>query len=245
TIAILLVGNSGAGKSTLLNQLRLDDEEFASGSSFRKGYTKQVDEEEVESNGQRVLLIDMPGLYEPSDTKTQENAKKLTTALPRGYDYKVHFVLKASNRHFNQIMVQEVYDMYQNNLAHDSFMSFFGTLQIPGFSFAITIDHVLLLNFSKETVNAREFAKEIADDVGHHTQSPIKLDRKLKLSNEDITLFEAAVMTLTLGTPVAIARGVAGLAVGCAAAATGVAVGELAAFTVGVYLCGLYTKLAR
>ncbi|KAG0313974.1 hypothetical protein BG000_005693 [Podila horticola] len=254
--AVLLLGNSGAGKSTLLTQLGAKT--FPSGVEFRAGLTKDVHEEEIVLKGQRVKLIDVPGLYEPIEKETQKNAKKLTEALKKGYDYKLYFVMLASNRGpddkemvmmsrindcikkadgsrvsfriiVNQIPDQKVYDMYQKRLADDNCESLFASMDIEGFSFDIKIDNVMLLMFDEEEVNRCGFAERIAADVYQHTPTAIKTT-KLRASNKDITLFEAAVMSSYVGLPVAVLGGVAaGLAGAGGAAATIVATGGGAA----------------
>jgi len=63
------------------------------------GVTKVVREEEVQIGRQRIVLIDVPGLYEPDESETKHNANELTKALSKkGYDYKLYFVMKAENR---------------------------------------------------------------------------------------------------------------------------------------------------
>ncbi|KAF9382713.1 hypothetical protein CPB97_006996 [Podila verticillata] len=151
-LAVLMIGNAGAGKSTLLTQLGAKT--FKSGAAFRKGFTKDVYEEEIELNGQRTMLVDVPGLFEPDDKETLFNARKLTQALSKGYDYKLYFVMKATNRGpedrdlvmmskindcirqadgsrvsfrliVNQIPNEEVYEMYKDSLANDNCESLF------------------------------------------------------------------------------------------------------------------------
>ncbi|KAG0330775.1 hypothetical protein BG000_011462, partial [Podila horticola] len=130
---------------------------FPAGVQFRKGFTKDIHEEEIILNGEKVLLVDVPGLFEPDDNETQFNARKLTQALSKGYDYKLYFVLKASNRGpddhdllmmskinecirqangsrvsfrliVNQIVDQRVYDMYKEGLQDDNCKSLFATM---------------------------------------------------------------------------------------------------------------------
>ncbi|KAF9382711.1 hypothetical protein CPB97_006994 [Podila verticillata] len=262
--AIILLGNAGAGKSTLLTQLGAKS--FESGATFRRGFTKDVYEEEIELNGKRVLLIDVPGLYEPKEQETQYNAEKLTEALSRGYNYKLYFVMKASNRGpddkemvmmskindcimradgsdtsrvsfrviVNQIMSQDVYELYQEHMANDNCKGFFQSLNIPGFSFDIKVDKVVLLMFDEEKVKNCEFASTLKEDVGKHSETAIVMTQ-LKASNKDITLFEAAVLTSYFALPAAVLGGVgAGLAGMGATVATGVAVtGGLAVSAAG------------
>ncbi|KAG9068609.1 hypothetical protein KI688_010885 [Linnemannia hyalina] len=83
------------GKSALLNQLGGD---FKSGFSERHGVTASIDEKRVVLGGERVVLMDVPGLIEPSGEATDRNAKLLVEALSRGYNYKLIFVVQASNR---------------------------------------------------------------------------------------------------------------------------------------------------
>ncbi|KAF9171828.1 hypothetical protein BGX21_009724 [Mortierella sp. AD011] len=155
-VAVLLIGNSGCGKSALLNQLGGN---FASGVSFRTGLTKNITEQTVVINGTEVRLIDIPGLYEPTNNdETRKNAKILQEALSRGYEYKLYFVLKGDSRGpddaelamtsrvsqsvkdvdgahvtfrviVNLIQTQDVYEMYKSELANDNFKSFFSKLE--------------------------------------------------------------------------------------------------------------------
>lgn len=258
--AVLLIGNSGTGKSTLLSQL--SSKEFVSGTSLRTGVTKNVREEEVQIGRQRLVLIDVPGLYEPDESETKHNANELTKALSKkGYDYKLYFVMKAENRGplnsdlvmmskvnqcikqvngsrvsfriiVNQITDQEVYDLYEQYLAEDNFATLFKSLKIPGYSFNIKIDRVLLLRFNKEFVRQRRFKDVIAADVFEHSQSAINVE-ELKVSNDDLSLFEAAVMTSWVGVPVAVAGRVAMVVMGSSVAAGAAVNGGLAVSAVG------------
>ncbi|KAF9537807.1 hypothetical protein EC957_007655 [Mortierella hygrophila] len=83
------------GKSALLNQLGGD---FKSGFSERHGVTANIVEKRVLLGGEWVVLMDVPGLIEPSDEATKRNSRLLVEALSRGYNYKLIFVVQASNR---------------------------------------------------------------------------------------------------------------------------------------------------
>ncbi|KAF8986330.1 hypothetical protein BGZ52_009092 [Haplosporangium bisporale] len=228
---------------------------FESGVSCREGYTKKVLEEDVQLNGHNVVLIDVPGLYEPKDNETRLNAKKLTEALSnKNYDYKLYFVTLATNRGplnpdlvmmskvnqcikkvggshvsfrviVNQIMAAPVYEMYKKEMASDNFKSFFQSLDkakeigLRGFSFKISIDSVMLLMFNESDVETHGFRDKIVADVCAHSQSAIEM-KELKASNEDITLFESAVMVSWLGVPVAVAGRVATVFLGGGMVAT-------------------------
>ncbi|KAF9376944.1 hypothetical protein CPC16_012071 [Podila verticillata] len=234
--AVLMIGNSGVGKSTLLTQLGAKG--FPSGVKFRKGFTTQFKEEEIELDRQRIMLIDVPGLYEPNIKDTRLNAKKLTDALSLGYDYKLYFVMLATNRGpddrdlvmmsrindcikevkgsqvsfrliVNQIMDERVFGMYQDELAYDNFKSFFKELKIDGFSFNIKIDHVTLLRFDVSAVAKHGFKSVLAEDVRQHSQSPIKVG-ELRVNNEDLKLFQSAVLAL----PVFVGGGLVSAAMG-------------------------------
>ncbi|KAF9382718.1 hypothetical protein CPB97_007001 [Podila verticillata] len=264
--AVVLIGNSGAGKSTLLTQLGATT--FGSGVKCRQGYTKEVLQEQVQLDGHDVVLIDVPGLYEPKDKETKLNAKKLTQALSnKNYDYKLYFVTLATNRGplnpdlvmmskvnqcikkvggscvsfrviVNQIMAKPVYDMYQQEMAFDNFKSFFQTLDedkeigLRGFSFKISIDSVMLLMFSEPDVETHGFKDTIMADVCASSQSAIQVN-KLKASNEDISLFDSAVMASWLGVPVAIAGRVATVMLGGGLITTVVVNGGLAIAAAG------------
>ncbi|KAG0310538.1 hypothetical protein BGZ99_000324 [Dissophora globulifera] len=192
-VAVLFIGNIGAGKSTLLSQIGGN---FLSGVSFRQGYTTRISEQEITLDGKSVVLMDIPGLFEPEEDATQKNAKILTEALRMDYDFKLFFVLKACNRGvndedlilmskvnecicqaqtktkidfrviINQIMDDEVYNLYRDIMAIDNFRSFFAHLKISGYSFNdIRIENVLLLRFDAAKPLRNEFRSEILSDV--------------------------------------------------------------------------------
>ncbi|KAF9382716.1 hypothetical protein CPB97_006999 [Podila verticillata] len=207
--AVVLLGNSGAGKSTLLTQLGAMT--FKSGVRLRSGYTEEVQEEMVVLNGQNVILMDVPGLYESREQATQRNAKVLTKALSKkGYDYKLYFVTKADNRGpsnadlvmmskinkcikqvsgsrvsfrviVNQIMGEDMYEMYQQEMAFDNFVTLFKALdtdeiELRGFSFDIEIDKVMLLRFSESDVSNNRFKDVLAADVCECSQYEIGME---------------------------------------------------------------------
>ncbi|KAF9352751.1 hypothetical protein BGX26_009464 [Mortierella sp. AD094] len=210
-LAVLFFGISGSGKSTLLSQLGGG---FESGVKFREGFTKEIYEETVEIYGEQVVLMDVPGLYEPDSKETENNAKILTKVLKRGYDYKLYFILKASNRGpddkelvmmakvnecvqqagsnaifrviVNQILDEEVYDLYLKCMANDNCQRMFETLKIDGFSFNITVDSVLLLCFNRAAIKENALKKFLEKEVHEHFSSPVKLKKDLKASNNDI-----------------------------------------------------------
>lgn len=93
--AIFLCGNAGVGKSTLSSTVGAN---FESGFSFGEGLTKDVSTAEITLiNGDRVLIIDAPGMYEASKENTKANAREVQKAL--GYDlpYKVAFVVSSNS----------------------------------------------------------------------------------------------------------------------------------------------------
>ncbi|KAF8976091.1 hypothetical protein BGZ46_008579 [Entomortierella lignicola] len=217
TIAVLFFGNAGAGKSTLLSQLGGN---FESGVKFRGGFTKDIYETRVNIGGHDVVLMDVPGLFEPDDTETKFNAGKLTEALKRGYDYKLYFVMQASNRGpddaemmmmsrinecikqadskasfrliVNQIHDQDIYNMYMDNIAMDNCEGFFNSLNIDGYSFDIKIDNVLLIRFDEEALESKRLYDTLANDVKAHYSSPIQLLKNIFASNEELRKFSVS-----------------------------------------------------
>ncbi|KAF8925966.1 hypothetical protein BGZ52_006233, partial [Haplosporangium bisporale] len=219
--AILLFGNAGAGKSTLLNQL--GGTKFKSGATFRTGYTKKVEEERITlSNGQTVMLVDVPGLFEPSEKATQNNALELNVALRLDYEFKFFFIMKADNRGpsdaelvmmskvneciktsygsrvsfrviVNQIMNDEVNKIYEDHVAKDNCKSLFQDLNIPGFSFDIKIDSVILLRYSPEDVSCGGFKAKMEEEVYQHSEELIRVTKSLQFSNADLTFFQKAI----------------------------------------------------
>ncbi|KAF9382709.1 hypothetical protein CPB97_006992 [Podila verticillata] len=220
--AILLFGNAGAGKSTLLTQL--GGTKFKSGATFRTGFTKKVEQERVTlSSGQTVILIDVPGLFEPSEKATQNNALELNLALRLEYEFKFFFIMKADNRGpsdaemvmmskvneciktsygsrvsfrviVNQIMSDEVNKIYEDNVAKDNCKSLFQDLNIPGFSFDIKIDSVMLLRYSPEDVSCGGFKAKMEEEVYQHSEQQIRVTKLLEISNADLTFFQKAIL---------------------------------------------------
>ncbi|KAI8605917.1 hypothetical protein EDD21DRAFT_400860 [Dissophora ornata] len=91
--AIFMCGNAGAGKSTLGNVLGA---KFEAGFSLGEGLTKECQYAETTIDGDSVLLIDAPGMYEASVDITRQNAREIQKALGVQIPYKIAFVC-ASN----------------------------------------------------------------------------------------------------------------------------------------------------
>lgn len=222
--AVVLLGNAGAGKSTLLTQL---GGKFESGAVFRKGFTKKISEQVVKVDGKDVCLIDVPGLFEPNDKETKFNALQLKDALSRGYKYRLYFVLRADNRGpddkemvmmskigecignfdgsqisfgviVNQIRSNDVYDMYQQEMAHDNFQSMFRGLDMPGLTFDIKIDSVLMLWFDEHGLDEYRFRDELAKEIHKHPATAIELKKDIQFCNDDLKLYQIRHLTSAL-----------------------------------------------
>ncbi|KAF9313938.1 hypothetical protein BG006_004046, partial [Podila minutissima] len=184
--------------------------------------TKSIEEERVAlSNGQTVMLIDVPGLFESSDAATKDNASKLNAALNLDYEFKIFFVMKADNRGpsdpemvmmskineciktvtgsrvsfrliVNQIMSDEVYKMYEDYVAKDNCKSFFDGLDIQDFSFDIKIDSVMLLRYSLEDIDCGGFRGKMEKEVYQHSPVVIKMRKPLEFSNKDLEMYEVS-----------------------------------------------------
>lgn len=183
-----------------------------------QGYTKEISEQIVTLNGKPAILMDTPGLYEPSDEATRENSRKLTEALKRGYDYKLFFVLLAGNRGLstedlalmstvndcirqadgakidfrvivNQIKDDAVYNMYEENVASDNFQGLFATLKYKGFSFDIHVGGVLLVPHDKSAIDRKELAGAISEQIESQVPVKIKLLKDIIARNKDISDF--------------------------------------------------------
>ncbi|KAF9584443.1 hypothetical protein BGW38_006437 [Lunasporangiospora selenospora] len=94
-VAVMFFGNMGVGKSMLLSQL---GGRFVSRFAMLEGVTKIVEENEVDIEGQRIVLVDTPGLYEYDDKSTKANCKILTKAFKKDYYYKLFFVVESCSR---------------------------------------------------------------------------------------------------------------------------------------------------
>ncbi|KAG0021824.1 hypothetical protein BGZ82_011190 [Podila clonocystis] len=233
-VALLLLGNAGAGKSTLLTQL--GGTKFGSGAKFRQGFTKDVSEQDVDIAGQSVRLIDVPGLFEPSDKETQFNATQLTKALRhQNYNYRLYFVLKADNRGpgdnemvmmskisecvrkadgskmsfgviVNQIRTADVHSMYEQEMVSDRFQSVFAGLDIPGFTFDIKIDSVIMLPYDEVGLMHGRFRGIIAQEILKHQASAITLEKDISFCNNDLKRYHAGILgaaSRAIATPLA------------------------------------------
>ncbi|KAF9167393.1 hypothetical protein DFQ26_004722 [Actinomortierella ambigua] len=216
TIAIMYIGNSGAGKSTLLNKLGGN---FLAGVSWRKGLTKDVFEQWVELRGKKVLLVDVPGLFEPKPKETEHNARMLTEALRRGYRYNLTFVLRASNRGFdeadllmmskvneyvrgvngskvtykmiiNQITDDAVYNMYNDTVVKDNFKSQFAELEEEGYHFDISINSILLIRHGEDFVQ-KKISEELTEfECGWQLKAPIVVAEDISATNKELGFFK-------------------------------------------------------
>ncbi|KAG0021825.1 hypothetical protein BGZ82_011191 [Podila clonocystis] len=75
----------------------------------------------------------------------------------------------------NQVVGDEVHNMYQEEVVSSNFKSAFESLNITKFSFIdITMDNVLLLRYDEEAIKEKTLADALAADVSQHLQSAIK-----------------------------------------------------------------------
>jgi GTP-binding protein EngB required for normal cell division len=166
------------------------------------------------------VLMDIPGLFEPNEQETKGNCEVLTRALKKDYSFKLVFVLKADNRGatdqdlvlmsrvnscvreagamdkvefqviVNQIMDEQVYNMYERHVAHDNFRALFATLEIKGFSFDIRIQQVHLFMFNKDKIDKGGFASDILKLLFRQTHIRVSLLEDISVTNEELTFFE-------------------------------------------------------
>lgn len=162
--AILLIDSSEEDRALNLGR----------GVKFNKA-NQDILEEMITLGDQRIRQIVVPNLNEPNNGF---NSKKLTDALSRGYDYKLFFIMQASNRGpsdsemvkmskvndcikriaglrfsfhviVTKIAYNDVYEMYQKYLAEDNCKSLLQSLDIPGFSFNFKVDGVSLVHLEE------------------------------------------------------------------------------------------------
>ncbi|KAF9212105.1 hypothetical protein BGZ59_007204 [Podila verticillata] len=190
--------------------------------TFRRGFTKHISEELVKVNGKDVRQIDVPGLFEPSNKETQINAQKLNEALSLGHSYRIYFVLKAGNRGpddsemvmmskisecvrksdgsqmsfgviVNQVPSDKVEDMYKD-LTKDNFRSMFDGLSIPGFTFDINIDSVIMLSYDELGLEQNRFRDTLAEEVLKHPAAAIRLVNEISFCNNDLKRYQTALL---------------------------------------------------
>ncbi|KAF9365425.1 hypothetical protein BGX34_010052 [Mortierella sp. NVP85] len=196
--AVIFIGNIGAGKSTLLTQLGGN---FHSDVGFMEGVTKEVSEQTVLLDGERLILMDTPGLHEISKEATMANAEKLTRALEKGYEYKLFIVLAAHNRGLqprdlalisavnksvrqadganvefgiivNQIEGDAVYNMYAKDFSK-KLQRLRGVPILKKYGLDIQVGSVTLVRFEKEDVLAERVRDALVQPI--KDQVPIKI----------------------------------------------------------------------
>ncbi|KAF8926923.1 hypothetical protein BGZ58_010761 [Dissophora ornata] len=170
--AVLFFGNAGAGKSELLNQVGGN---FVPGIKFRAGYTKDIDEQWCNIGGQRYLLMDAPGLYEPDENETVSNALKLTEALSKGYTYKLFFVLAAGPRgpgNAEMLMMARVNECVQKARSKASFWVIINQIQTVEMR-QMYYDHMVADKCQSLLESVRS---QIGDEHGLQNAFDIKID---------------------------------------------------------------------
>ncbi|KAG0217719.1 hypothetical protein BGX31_000153 [Mortierella sp. GBA43] len=176
---------------------------------------------------ERPALMDVPGLYEDDDEITQANAKKLTAALEKGYDYKLFFMLMAHPRGFypedlalmshvnkcvrqanntkvdfrviiNQIHDDKEYKMYEERVAQDNFQKAFGSPRFQKHHLDIKVNDVMLVRFGNDESAAEQLEKDLPIAVETHVATPIKLEGDIMANNVDITTFDDLAMEVAM-----------------------------------------------
>jgi len=169
-----------------------------------------------------MCLIDVPGLFEPSNIETQFNSQKLNEALTLGMDYRIYFVLKAGNRGpddpemvmmskisecvrnadgsqmsfgviVNQIPSSEVEAMYKK-LAKDNFRSMFASLNIPEFTFDIKIHSAIMLSFDELGLEQNTFRDKLTEEILKHPAAAIRLENQISFCNNDLKHYQTALL---------------------------------------------------
>ncbi|KAK3806478.1 MAG: hypothetical protein J3Q66DRAFT_359176 [Benniella sp.] len=197
--AVMFFGNWGVGKSTLLTLLGGN---FTSGVKFMESVTRKASEQIVTLDGEKLILIDIPGLYENDEEASEANAKELTRALGKGYRYKLFFLLTGHNRGLqtqdlalmsnvnkhisqdhgakvefgiivNQIKGDKMYDMYAENFTKDNLQKIFGSPEFKKLDLDIQVGSVTLLRFEEEDVLAQRVRDAIIQPV--RDQVPVKI----------------------------------------------------------------------
>ncbi|KAF9356265.1 hypothetical protein BGX26_005487 [Mortierella sp. AD094] len=151
-VAVVFIGNSGAGKSTLLSQIGGN---FASGARFRRGYTEDVSYKDVDlylndEKVGKVVLIDVPGLFEPDANNSGPEEAEVCMMATVGRCVKQ---ADGSNVPFrviiNQVMEDRVQKMNEEQVANDKFKGFFEKLRESGTEIDVDIEGITLIRFNK------------------------------------------------------------------------------------------------
>lgn len=102
---ILLLGNTGVGKSALLNIL---GGQFESDFSLIGGKTRKVSISEFEVNGNKIRLIDAPGLVEFENDMIKQNIEEVYKAFSYNGRSKLIFVFQSNS---GRILPQDAYTL--------------------------------------------------------------------------------------------------------------------------------------
>lgn len=87
-------------------------------------------------------------------------------------------------------MSDDVSKIYEDYVAKDNCKSLFEGLDIPGFSFDIKVDSVMLLRYSPEDVSCGGFKAKMEKEVYQHSQEHIHMEKPLEFTNNDLKLYQ-------------------------------------------------------
>ncbi|KAG0217717.1 hypothetical protein B0O80DRAFT_483990 [Mortierella sp. GBAus27b] len=210
--AVWFIGNSGVGKVTLLSQLGGN---FKSAFNIMRSHTQEVSELIVTLDGQQVILMDFPGLYMFDGEATKLTVSKFTSALKRGYNYKLFYVMKA-HQHLvtsqdlflmsiiskcirqannpkvdfrviiNQIHDDKEYKLYED-AAKDNFQGLFSDPALKRFNLDIRVHAVMLVRLNEAEALGRQLRGDLLKETGVVKEVPVKLQPHIGVSTESPT----------------------------------------------------------
>ncbi|KAF9369262.1 hypothetical protein CPC16_004644 [Podila verticillata] len=93
----------------------------------------------------------------------------------------------------NQVPSDIVGDMY-NDLAKDNFRSMFDGLSIPGFTFDINIDSVIMLSYDELGLEQNRFRDTLAEEILKHPAAAIKLENEISFCNNDLKRYHISLL---------------------------------------------------
>ncbi|KAF9584640.1 hypothetical protein BGW38_005763 [Lunasporangiospora selenospora] len=225
-ITVIFIGNKGSGKSALLSQI---GGSFDRGISSVIGYTTETSGQTILLNGQQVVLIDTPGLYDVDEETTQSNTTHLTEARRKGYHYKIFFIdlvlvrkvneaLSQANDAqvefrmiVNQIRSDKERENYYHEIVKDKCTKLFQDLreQYQSLLFNIHINDIMLLRYDEDAVRFREFKDRIINQILAQDGIPLKV-KPIQAPWSDVANMKKYLTGAVVAVPVILA--VVGLA---------------------------------
>ncbi|KAG0306107.1 hypothetical protein BGZ98_002971, partial [Dissophora globulifera] len=179
-VAVMFIGNKGSGKSDLLSRIGGN---ISAGVPFRRGSTWSISEQDIMLDGE-------PALFFVLKASNRSPPLEELILISKVHEC-VHQALAETRIEFtiiiDQIMDEQVYSLYRDNVAIDNFRRLFAEVKIKGCSFNdIQIDNVIMLRFDTGKIKRGEFGPEILPGIIKQEAIQVNAAKDISGTKEDI-----------------------------------------------------------